>query len=711
MERKAVSSGTPAPRAPPGRAAADVTPAIERALGNLTRRQDADGSWAGDYGGPMFLLPMYLALCHAAGEVPVTRRAGMVTYFTSVQHPDGSVGLHAEDPRGSMFTTALSYVALRVLGLPADDERAARMRGWILANGTPLTAAAWGKFTLCLLGLYDWRGLHPILPELWLLPRAAPFHPRRLWCHARQVYLPMAWLYGKQATVSPDALIVSLREELYGGRFAHIAWEETRDAVAGADAYRPPSQALGLANKALALVQRVGTGAIREKALAAIFEHIVYEDRVTDFVDIGPVNKVLNAFVHWFVDPSGEYFRRAFAACDQYLWEGHDGVKLQGYNSSRLWDTAFAVQAALAGGAAVESPLLQRAYGYLRDNQILEDVPEAERYFRHRSRGGWPFSNRAHGWPITDCTAEGLKCALALSDRTSLASQVAIPTALLEESVRLILSWQNDDGGWATYEKQRGGAWLEALNPSQVFGNIMVDYSYVECTSACLQALVVARARFGLELAAAIDVAMARGLAFLRKCQLADGSFEGSWGVCFTYGTWFGVSGLLAGGATYAAGAIQRACGFLLDKQRADGSWGEHGDSCRERRYVQAPSGLVAQTAWALLTLTLARHPDAAAQARAATFLIERQEPDGGWAREPMVGVFNRTCLINYDNYRHYFPLWALAQWRTAQQKLHQPERCHAAIQGGASSALPLGGGVNATVVASLAPLSARGGD
>ena len=43
--------------------------------------------------------------------------------------------------------------------------------------------------------------------------------------------------------------------------------------------------------------------------------------------------------------------------------------------------------------------------------------------------------------------------------------------------------------------------------------------------------------------------------------------------------------------------------------------------------------------------------------------LVERQEPDGSWAREPLVGVFNRTCLINYDNYRHYFPAWALAEW------------------------------------------------
>ena len=30
---------------------------------------------------------------------------------------------------------------------------------------------------------------------------------------------------------------------------------------------------------------------------------------------------------------------------------------------------------------------------------------------------------------------------------------------------------------------------------------------------------------------------------------------------------------------------------------------------------------------------------------------------------EPIVGVFNRTCLINYDNYRNDFPLWALGEW------------------------------------------------
>src|SRR5579862_9015106 len=138
----------------------DIQETIERGLANLARLQDPDGSWPGDYGGPMFLLPMYLALCHAVRAVPSgQRRDGMIGYFTNVQNSDGSIGLHAEDRNGSMFSTALSYVALRILGLPPEDPRLVAMRGWIGRNGSPLAAASWGKFTLSLLGLYDWKGI------------------------------------------------------------------------------------------------------------------------------------------------------------------------------------------------------------------------------------------------------------------------------------------------------------------------------------------------------------------------------------------------------------------------------------------------------------------------------------------------------------------------------------------------------------------------
>jgi lanosterol synthase len=149
----------------------------------------------------------------------------------------------------------------------------------------------------------------------------------------------------------------------------------------------------------------------------------------------------------------------------------------------------------------------------------------------------------------------------------------------------------------------------------------------------------------------------------LRRAQRSDGSFEGSWAVCFTYGTWFGVSGLLAAGAGPEDPAIRRACAFLEHRQRSDGGWGEHGDSCRERRWIEARDAGMAQTAWALSTLVRARHRNERTTARATQLLVDRQEMDGSWAREPLVGVFNKTCLIDYENYRHYFPLWALGEW------------------------------------------------
>lgn len=38
------------------------------------------------------------------------------------------------------------------------------------------------------------------------------------------------------------------------------------------------------------------------------------------------------------------------------------------------------------------------------------------------------------------------------------------------DAVNVILSLQNSDGGWATYELQRGPAILEYINPAEVFG-------------------------------------------------------------------------------------------------------------------------------------------------------------------------------------------------------------------------------------------------
>ena len=42
--------------------------------------------------------------------------------------------------------------------------------------------------------------------------------------------------------------------------------------------------------------------------------------------------------------------------------------------------------------------------------QVREDAPgPLVKWYRHISKGAWPFSTRDHGWPISDCSSEGLK--------------------------------------------------------------------------------------------------------------------------------------------------------------------------------------------------------------------------------------------------------------------------------------------------------------
>ncbi len=626
---------------------------------HLASRQLPDGSWHGDYGGPMFLLPMYVLVAHFAGhEIPAEARARMERHLRDSANDDGSVGLYAKGP-GRLFTTSLTYAALRLLGADARDPALDRMARWVRAQGGALRAAPWGRFTLALVDLYDWEGVDPITPELWLLPYAAPIHPGRMWCHARQVYLPMAWLYGRRARRPANELVRSIRDALYVEPWGAIDWKRARVDVAPCDAYRPATPWLRGAMRALGAWERVVPHGLRRRALDEALHHVRYEDEVTSFIRIGPVNAVLNTAVHAEAADRAA-LARSFEALDRYLWTEDGRTSMQGYNSSRLWDTAFALHALRATPCAKEfTEMAARAHGYVRDNQILEDTPDAARHYRHPSRGAWPFSDRPHGWPITDCTAEGLRCALAMEREVDR----PVPEGLLEDAVRVLLSWQNDDGGFATYERQRGGRWMEALNPSGVFGDIMVDTSYTECTSAVVQALVEARKRFPGRFDREIEGALMRAERFLRASQRDDGSWEGSWGVCFSYGTWFGVSGLRALGADDGDPALRRAVSFLLARQRDDGAWGEAPASCWERRWVDADDGQAVMTSWALLSLVRAgegRHP---ACERAAAWLVSRQRRDGSWARESIAGVFNRTCMINYDHYRLYFPVWALGEW------------------------------------------------
>ncbi|VAI00239.1 unnamed protein product [Triticum turgidum subsp. durum] len=73
-----------------------------------------------------------------------------------------------------------------------------------------------------------------------------------------------------------------------------------------------------------------------------------------------------------------------------------------------------------------------------------------------------------------------------------------------------------------------------------------------------------------------IGICIKNASMFIENSQRKDGSWYGTWGICFTYGTLFAVKGLIASGRTYENSSfIRNACNFLLSKQLSTGGWGE----------------------------------------------------------------------------------------------------------------------------------------
>nr|XP_020670811.1 lanosterol synthase-like [Pogona vitticeps] len=116
----------------------DASTAEEAAINGMkfySGLQAEDGHWAGDYGGPLFLLPGLLIACHVAKiPLPEESKKEMVRYLRSIQLPDGGWGLHVEDT-SKVFSTALNYTAMRILGVSPDDPDLLRARNNLHEKG------------------------------------------------------------------------------------------------------------------------------------------------------------------------------------------------------------------------------------------------------------------------------------------------------------------------------------------------------------------------------------------------------------------------------------------------------------------------------------------------------------------------------------------------------------------------------------------------
>lgn len=163
---------------------------------------------------------------------------------------------------------------------------------------------------------------------------------------------------------------------------------------------------------------------------------------------------------------------------------------------------------------------------------------------------------------------------------------------------------------------------------------------------------------------------VAAAIDYLAKEQMADGSWFGRWGVNYIYGTWSVLCALNAAGVEPGHPSVRRAADWLIEIQNDDGGWGEDCDSYAldYAGYTPAPS-TASQTGWALLALMAAGMVDHPAVERGVKYLVATQQEDGLWGQEYYTGGgFPRVFYLRYHGYPKYFPLWAVARYRNLKR-------------------------------------------
>ncbi|KAI0157962.1 terpene synthase [Hypoxylon sp. FL1284] len=644
--------------------------AVVNGLTFFEKLQLPSGQWGCEYGGPMFLLPgVVIAWYVTKTPIPWYVATEIKNYLFARANPeDGGWGLHIEG-ESTMLGTSLSYTVLRIVGVDPEHPTMVKARGTLHKLGGATHAPHWAKFWLCVMGVCKWDIVNPVPPELWLLPDWVPFAPWRWWIHIRQVVLPLGYVSEKKWSCEETDLVRDLRQELFVEPWDEINWASHRNSICPIDNFHPKSWLLNSANWFLV---NIWLPYLRPNGLARKAEEwssklIDMEDKNTDYADLAPVNAAMNTVACYIRDGPGAYsVRRHIERLEDALWVKNEGMFCNGTNGVQCWDTSFLILTVVDAGLEQDprwKPMLTRALKFLDEQQIRENCKDQSVCYRQQRKGAWAFSNKDQGYAVSDCISEALKAVIVLQ-KTPGYPQL-LEDQRIFDAIDTLLTYQNNSGACSSYEPTRGSELMEMLNASEIFANIMVEYDYVECTTAVVTALSLFQKHWPEYRSQEINGFVARSVKAVKSLQRPDGSWYGNWAICFTYAAMFALESLRSIGETYSNSSYSKGgCDFLISKQREDGGWSESYRSCERMVYTEHPTGSqVVMTAWALVALMKADYPDIEPLKKGIKLIMDRQQANGEWKQEAIEGVFNKSCMISYPNYKFTFTMKALGMF------------------------------------------------
>jgi squalene-hopene/tetraprenyl-beta-curcumene cyclase len=616
----------------------DLDSAVSRARDALLSHQRPEGFWCFPLEADCTIPAEYILMMHFMDEIDVDLERKMAVYLRERQGGHGGWPLF-HGGKFDMSCTVKAYYALKLVGDSPDDQHMARAREAILNQGGAARSNVFTRITLALFGQIPWRGTPFIPVEIILMPNWFPFHIRKVSYWSRTVMVPLTVLCSlKPRAKNPRQ--VNIRE------LFTVPPEEEKNYFP----IRSPLNHFFLAlDKTGRSIEPFIPRAVRDYALKKAADWVT--ERINGHDGLGAIfPAMVNAHESMQLlgfPPDHPYRLQTKQALKDLVIEKGDSAYCQPCMSP-VWDTALACLALQEEGDPVSRPKMFSALKWLKGKQVIDAPGDWRDSHPGAKGGGWAFQFNNPHYPDLDDTA-----VVAWAMHQSGVAEFAVAVETAAEWISLM---QSRDGGFGAFDSDMTYYYLNEI-PFADHGALL-DPSTSDVSARCATLFACTGGR-EKELKACLE--------YLRKEQEPEGSWFGRWGTNYIYGTWSVITALSKAPDIRNEFHVRRAAAWLKRKQKPDGSWGE----CCETyfgtvRSGEGSAGTSFQTAWAMLGLINAGQGNSPEVRRGAQYLMETQRPDGTWDDNCFTAPgFPRVFYLKYHGYSLYFPLWALASYRS----------------------------------------------
>jgi len=627
---------------------AELDRSIAAATKALHDHQQPDGHWVFELEADATIPAEYVLFRHQIGEPASPEiEAKIGNYLRRIQGEHGGWPLF-QDGALDVSASVKAYFALKMIGDSPDAPHMARAREAIHAHGGAEKANVFTRFLMAFFGVVSWRAV-PVLPiEIMLLPRWSPFHLTKISYWARTTMVPLMMLAALKIKaqnargVGIDELFITPPSQVgFSPKAPHqsTAWFLL---FRGIDAV-------------LRVIEPMFPKKLRARAMAEAQAFV--EERLNGEDGIGAifppmVNTVL--MYDGLGYPKDHPPRATTLRGIDKLLAIHDDEAYCQPCVSPVWDTVLTGHALLEAGDAESVARARKGLDWLKPLQVLDVKGDWAAKRPDVRPGGWAFQYANAHYPDLDDTA----VVVMAMDRARRLDGGKEYDAAIARAREWIEGLQSKDGGFAAFDADNLEYYINNI-PFADHG-AMLDPPTEDVTGRCVSMLA--------QLGETVETspAMKRGVDYLIRTQLDEGSWYGRWGLNYIYGTWSVMCALNAAGVDHKSPTMCKAVDWLVKIQNPDGGWGEDGDSYKldYKGYEAAPS-TSSQTAWALLALMAAGEADHPAVHKGVAYLSQAQNEAGEWDETRYTATgFPRVFYLRYHGYRKFFPLWALARYR-----------------------------------------------